>query len=160
VALLDLNANIENARRNLICLQYTRTITKEDLHLPEWIEFKAGYDKFQDANTAVQAHISALNAIIYQRRMVFCVTRKGLQELRRSDKNWEKRTAFRHEQYREVLRLLFEYVELVKVPKKLNPRSLLVLRVTKKSILDYLASDHAKQLEETLAFIQSAKEVK
>lgn len=84
---------------NLITLQKTKKITKDDL--PEWLHLKEAYDETEDS--IQRTIVSLFNSIMYQRRLYFVLTRDATKRLVREDKNHKIKTAFRNNYWQTII---------------------------------------------------------
>lgn len=149
---LNLAAKVEQTKKDMICLKYTKLIQAEDLKLPAWLLLNDEYLALQEADSCVKAVLTILNSVIYQHRVVFCITRNSLRILLKQDKNWKTPPGFRNGHYKKILKHLFEYVREVKNPKGRGD-SVLVCQVIDKELLSFLQVDVDKQMAEAIAFI-------
>lgn len=140
----------------MICLRFTKTLDEEALRLPEWLLLKEDYKLLEKDSSVNRAIVTIINSIIYQRRVVFCLTRRLLRQLVTGDNNWKKRGTLANEKYSDVLKALFKwgYVEKVEIPEKSNPRGILVLRLVDKDFLEFVKVSEETQLSEVIKFIE------
>lgn len=140
---------LERLNQNLICLQKTRKLSVSDLELPEWYELDKAYKAARDPIHKII--ISIRNSILYQKRVVFALSRDSLRDLVRADENWKPRAGFDNNAYKKVIKLLVDscLVEVIKPASRGTP---FVLKVVKNDVLQYLIVDVSKQMNEALEF--------
>ncbi len=93
---------------NKYCLVKTRTITDDDMeYVEKWKTIKQWYEAIENDPNAESIHKilqSMVNAIIYQERIYFAITRDSVVELFKNDKNWKgKKTGMRNASYKDLL---------------------------------------------------------
>ncbi len=152
----------EKAANSLIILQKSKTILKEDTEAHfgyRWL-----YDKYQESNkrklnVVSKSIVSVLNAIIFQQRLVFGMTRDLLRELLSNDENWQKRIGLKHENYKKIIGRLVKsgLIEEVKYDKD-EEKKVKLYRVIHPEILKALTGDFESQLSESLKFVLKTAE--
>jgi hypothetical protein len=138
---------------NYAFLKRTKLITKEDREGdPAWAELGQDYEdaKQEKSAWAVKAMLTVINSIIFQRRLVFIMTRESLRKLLKSDANWNKNIGLKQGNYKHILKIIYSMVgELVEYGKsKQTGRRVAIIKVTSKDILKYLNVNYEEQLEE------------
>jgi hypothetical protein len=149
---------MQNVKNNRIVLKSTKLITEEDIaNDPAWEVMAKEYADSQDSEWSVKAIISIVNSIIYQRRLVFLVTRDSLRDLLNSDKNWVKSIGLKTDNYKFILKILYKTVgELVEsFESKRNNRKFSIIKVNNPDILKFLSVNYDEQLKETKDFLES-----
>lgn len=142
---------VEKLEQDAIILQYVKTITEQDLVLPEWYELNEDYKT--NSHPLSKVIITIRNSILFQRRIFFCMTRKSLRELIDKDLNWKVKGKFTNEKYSYIIRLLTKEFSILKIAQKTtNKRGVDVYQVIDSSILKHLQIDENKQFEQTITF--------
>lgn len=70
------------------------------------LEIKKLYPKFQDATLLQKVDLSLQNAILTAKKPIFGLTRRSIQTLLKTDKNWNSPTTFSDRDYKKVLAYL------------------------------------------------------
>jgi len=149
---------MQSVKNNRIILKSTKLITKEDsINDPAWEVMSKEYEEAQDSEWSVKAIISIVNSIIYQRRLVFLMTRNSLRDLLNSDKNWNKPIGLKTDNYKFILRIMYKTVgELVEsFESKRNNRKFSIIKVNNPDILKFLSVNYDEQLQETKDFLET-----
>lgn len=144
---------------NYSYLKSAKLITEEDMEGdPAWNELGRDYAEAKEENSpwAIKAILTIVNSIIFQRRLVFIITRKSLRKLLRSDKNWGSNLGLKQGNYKYILKLIYSHVgELVEYGhSKQTGRNIAIIRVTSKDILKYLNVNYEEQLEEARGLLR------
>ena len=98
---------------NKYCLVKTRVITDEDMELfPKWEVIKSWYEAIESDPNHESLHMilqSMINAVLYQERIYFAVTRANVVELFKNDKNWKgNKPGLRNSSYKDLLSEMVE----------------------------------------------------
>lgn len=146
-----LKMNLDELKKELIVLKYTRKITKDDLRLPEWVEMHEDYREITAATD--KAVLSIKNAILFQRRAVFCLTREATRELVTNDRNWKSKAGLSNDNWPVIIKLLVD-VGLVKLIKAGSYKTPSVYEVVEKDLLKSLQIDVEEQRREAIHFAE------
>lgn len=146
-----LSTKLDELKKNLFVLKHTRKITKDDLRLPEWYEMAEDYKVI--SATIDKAVLSVKNAIIYQRRLIFCLTRNETRNLVNNDPNWKTKSGLSNENYQAVIKVLID-VGLIKEIKKGSTKSPSVYEVTDLDVLKALNLNIEEQRQEVFKFVE------
>lgn len=135
---------------NLVFLRYTHKINKQDAKIiPEWKFLSEQYDTVDDQVTAVLMSIQ--NSLIYQKRLIFTVSRDSLRELVTNDKNWgirKKSFGLSNGQYKTIrhhLRLIAEKIEDIVV----GYGTISIFEVTDEELLNIIKVNRDEQYAQT-----------
>jgi len=134
---------------NLITLQKTKKITKDDL--PEWLHLKEAYDETEDS--IQRTIVSLFNSIMYQRRLYFVLTRDATKRLVREDKNHKIKTAFRNNYWQTIIAKCTNELKMLELVAIEN--NVAVYKCIDETIRNYIKIDEQKQLQETIDYINS-----
>jgi hypothetical protein len=150
--------DIEENARGRAYLAYTKTITEEDLRLPEW---ESLYRNYQKANIDLTLIIcSIMNSVIYQRRVCFNMTRDGLRNLIKNDKNIQalnKIASFRNENYPQIIKSM---IDSGLVRALLNKEGKVYgFQVVKEAVLNRIVVDTEIQRQELHDLMENRKDV-
>jgi hypothetical protein len=149
--LIDLKATIRKMRVRNVTLQYTHHIDAESEHSAKWRFLKDKYDSATD--TTEKIIISLWNAILFQERKVFTITREKTRELLANDLNWPDRVGFANRKWEFMLLVAVEsgLIQIVQVGDKTRPS---IYEVTDPQTLSFLPdADREQQLEEAMEFV-------
>lgn len=144
-----ISKKLEEAKGGLVMLKYTKKILDDDLKIPQWKDLKEDYDDTEDSIDRVV--LSIKNSIMSQKRVYFCITREGIGELVRGDKNWQH-AGFDNNKYKSVLKLINE-VGLAKAIVKGHGRKPYVFQVIDKELITYFGVNLRKQRMQALRFV-------
>ena len=151
--------DVEQSARGRAYLTYTKTITEEDLRLPEW---ESLYRNYQRSNLETGVIIcSIMNSIIYQRRVCFNITRDGLRNLIKNDKNIQilkKEASFRNENYPEIIRTMIASGLIKALENKDN--KVYGFQVIKENVLNRIVVDTEVQRQELEDLMNGRKDSK
>jgi len=122
---------------------------------PEYEFLKTQYDTVR--LPVGRAITSIINSILYQRRIVFCMTRRLTEEMVRSDGNHEDSIAFRHECWPAVIGKLCGNKFIREVRKGLDGM-LSIWEVVDPELLSFLQDkSRDEQLQETIQFVEKSR---
>ncbi len=138
------------AAQKLIALKKTRTITEDDLFLPEWETLKKEYDSHQNGEWIDKAIVSLLNSAIFQRRVVFVLAKRPFRELAKSDKNWKRSIGLKDENWKVFIQEITGR-DIVKCIHRADKGSF-VYEIVENDILDLINIDISSQREEAIKF--------
>lgn len=145
-----LKDKLDKLKENLVVLKHTKTIREEDLNLPEWYELKQDYDEITDAKDRVV--VSIKNSILFQRRLVFCLTRETTRELIKNDKNWKKTVGLSNDYWSQINYILFNSGLVELVQKSNGKGQATIYKVIDKDILKTLQVNFDEQMKEVVDF--------
>lgn len=96
---------IELDSKNLVSLQKTRIIDEDDIRLhKDWNWLANQYkDAMESEDSIVQCAMSIINSILYQKRIVFCLTRNQMEDLVKNDKNFSKEIGWSNSYYPKIM---------------------------------------------------------
>src|SRR5574343_1572376 len=140
----------------LVVLKKTRKIEAQDLSLLEWQMLKNEYDENAKSEWVDKALVSMLNSIVFQRRVVFILTKRAFRELCQSDMNWTKKIGLKDESWKTFIHEATGRQLIKKVYGTSNGR--LVYELINKEILDLLMIDRAKQYQEAIDFANATSD--
>lgn len=145
-------AKLDELKENLVILKYTRKINDSDLLLPEWFTLAADYKAAEDEQTIIKALISLRNAIIFQRRVVFCLSRDCTRELINQDKNWKQSPGLKNENYKLIISMAIQ-LNMIKEVQKGRSKQLSVYEVIDNELLQILKINVDAQTQEVFDFV-------
>ena len=148
---------------NYCLLTRARIITEEDIESNEkWKTLKAWYDQVGNSpNThwIDQALQSMVNAIVYQERIFFAITRETLKELFQNDTNWKNRISLSPSYYGFLISEMVNsgFFEAHPHNKRFKKqRKPMVFKVVDKRILQLLKAPCEKEQEQqVLNFVEN-----
>ena len=153
-------------KTNLMFVEQTKKIRREDLVLPAW---KILGQKYQDVKREgydphTRAILSLLNACVHNQRAVFCITRDRWQRLVAEDQNYEtanRGKSFREKSYKSIIFLAVKsgFFKVIRESSKQN-RTPMVLELVSPEILECMKFDVNAQRREIEEFFEKAKPAK
>jgi hypothetical protein len=160
---MNIIKNLEKSHvKNLVVLSSTKLIQQEDIENdPAWRFVAEEYKNCQNDSWKNKAAVSLLNSIIFQRRIVFVLTRNNLRDLLASDENWEKPLGLKNDNYKKLLCMLYSGL-LEKIILPVNPktgRDIMILKVVHPEVLKFLQVNVEDQLKQTVNFVEGADKV-
>jgi len=155
--MIDLDRIQEKGHTFRVVLKNTKEISQIDIDsLAEWGYMFRQYNicKEKKLEAVTKNVCSVLNSILYQRRVVFVLTRESVKNIVSSDKNWKTRVGFRNENYRKIIGLLCKnnIIEEIVFPENKSKKTM-VFKVIEPFFLSLLQVDAEKQMSEVLFFI-------
>jgi hypothetical protein len=149
---------------NKYCLVKTRTINKEDIEdYPRWGVIKDWYEQLENHDDCDSIHMivqSIVNAVVYQERIYFALTRDIVVNLFKNDKNWKKKKpSMSNASYKDLLNTMVEsgwfepHPENDRFFKQKKPR---IFKVISEDVLDLMKPVPAEeQLRQVLDFVEN-----
>lgn len=142
------------ARKSLV-LRKTKLITEDDIEINDgWAKLKQEYVKYKDGTWDEKAQISLINAILYQQRAAFILTRKNFREILQNDKNWSKPMGLKNDKWSDFI---YDSSELIHEVKKVQngKAKVAIFCVKNPDLLATLCIDVKIQIDEVEKFIES-----
>lgn len=106
--MFDITKKIEIDSNNLVSLRAVKRISDTDREYhKEWNWLGSQYVSVENIGESIhKACLSVINAILYQRRIVFCLTRDGMRSLVKNDKNFLSDVGWSDSYYPKVIGFL------------------------------------------------------
>ena len=149
----------ENQKKDLVLLQETREINQNLVNLFKDCEYLFQQYKEYDKETnkkddsIVKIAISILNSILYQRRVFFCITRDGVKNLVKNDKNWKINISWANDYYKSVIRFLTykddPTIRQIKY-RGYNSRKPIMFEVIDPDLIEMITIDAKQQKKESI----------
>jgi len=159
---VDFDKVIDQDNETLISLKRTKEISKEDVEaVPEWNWLSKQYAKCDSRESIYKAALSIINSFLYQRRIVFGLTRENTAEIAKNDRNWVTRVGWSNDYFPQVLRFMIthKFIEQIKYDGY-GARKQAIYRVVHPDLLRFLQLDADKQLQETIDFVNYANKTR
>ena len=149
---------------NKFCLVKTRVITKEDMEIiPKWETIKSWYEALESDPNSESIHMilqSMVNALVYQERIYFAITRSNVIELFKNDKNWKKKKpSMSNASYKDLLVEMVEsgmfeaHPENERFYAQRKPR---IFKLVDETILSLMKPmSEAEQLKQVFEFVEN-----
>ncbi len=151
---------------NKYCLVKTRIITEEDIEIfPKWGVIKDWYEQLEaeancDSGSIHMIIQSIVNAVVYQERIYFALTRDNVISLFKNDKNWKnKKPGMKNASYKDLLEEMVEsgffeaHPENDRFFKQKKPR---IFKVVSEDILNLMKPVSAEeQLKQVFDFVEN-----
>lgn len=142
---------LDQLREELVILQETRLITEQDLKIPEWYEL---HQEYQTAKSdVVKITISVKNAILFQKRLYFCLTRKSIRKLIENDQNWDTKPKFTDSNYKAILKFLCDDFKIMSLFQENDYMRPSIYKTEDMSLINTLVINPEKQLKQTQDFV-------
>ena len=151
---------IEDLTKKDVYLQHVKqSFSESDLKMPHYNYMHKLYDKEldlpEDQNLKLTRVInSIIAAAINQRRKFFSSSRRGINDIIKSDVNWNNRVVLHPRDYKKLIKLLHTDPEAcgLRIVKHGDRGSATVFEVIDPDALSYIQVDVEKQKEESLQF--------
>lgn len=147
-------SRLKKSREDLIVLKHTTLITPDHTRMPEWDQLKQAYDD-ESIVSVEKLAISVVNAVLTQRRVVFCLTRRAGEDLVRGDKNWTT-TGFDNNKWAQMLKIL-HMTDVIKSVRKGSGRCPGIYEIICPELLSVLIADKTTQMAESIEFADKFK---
>lgn len=154
---MPINPNLY--KNDLVHLEMTTTLTKENLRLPEWKMLQEDYQLVKDSGDAAVGRYmcSVLNAILSQKRIYFALTRDGVAALVRNDPNFK--SGFDNSLYASLILQLTEKQKILQLLEKGTSKwSPAAYKLVDKNYLKFIQINENEQKQQTLDFIRKNNE--
>lgn len=145
---------------NLIVLSAIRVISEQDVkHCADLKWLNKQYTECQNAQNTTKVAISVINSILYQKNIVFGITRKNLRDIISSDTNWNNTVGLSNSKYNEVLSFLIRnnFIKQVDYDHE-STRYLGLYEVCDVEILGFLSGNREEHLTRAIAFAKLKNE--
>ena len=149
---------------NKYCLVKTRVITEDDMeYVPKWAVIKSWYEDLESDPNRDSIHMilqSMVNALLYQERIYFAITRSNVVELFKNDKNWkDKKRGMKNASYKDLLAEMVESGMFEEHPEndrfyaQRKPR---IFKLVDETILSLMKPvSEAEQLKQVFDFVEN-----
>ena len=143
-------------------LQATKLITPDDVRFDKsWGVMSGEYEGAQELQWSTKAIVSLLNALVYQRRTVFILTRAGLRDLLRSDKNWKESIGLKNGYYPKFLKSISGFIEVVGKAPTTSGRMVYIYKVKSPDVRALITgAGDAEQLKQCFQFLKGPEVLK
>lgn len=145
----DINGAVKKLSEEKCTLKHTCIIGDAEMTDVAWVALKSKYDSVTDP--CGQVVVSLLNAILFQKRAVFALTRKVARELVEGDKNWPEKVGFGNANWKRVLKIAHTSGTFKAISEG-GPGRAAIYEVTSQGILDYIGVDIAAQRQQLTTF--------
>lgn len=151
-----------------IILKNVKTIREEDLKVnKKWLSLMEGYQDVEESGSKEKMHymlMTLCNAILFQQRICFIITRNSFKELYKDDKNWSDETiknitdkGFSNNTYSKFL----NYIVDEGIAKLLNPEDKgingksLAFELLEEELLSHLNINYEEQKKTTIKYAKN-----